>query len=65
MITKARVVLQHGKTTTDPIEFTDSHGIAVGNEYMLNLNGKTVEWKIIKIETTETTDGKVEPRTDD
>ena len=52
MITKAKVVLQHGKTSTDPTDLSDSRGIAVGNKYMLNLDGKTVEWTIACIVDT-------------
>lgn len=52
MITKAKVVLQHGKTSTDPVELSDSCGIAVGKKYMLNLDGKTVEWTITRIVDT-------------
>ena len=49
MITKAKVVLQHGNTATDPIDLSDNRGIAVGNKYMLNLDGRTVEWTITRI----------------
>lgn len=52
MITRAKVVLQHGKTSTDPVELSDSCGIAVGKKYMLNLDGKTVEWTITRIVDT-------------
>lgn len=52
MITKAKVVLRHGMTSTDPVEFSDSRGIAVGNKYMLNLDGRTVEWTIASVVDT-------------
>ena len=44
--------VQHGKTTTDPVDLSDSRGIAVGNRYMLNLDGKTVEWTIVSVVDT-------------
>ena len=49
VITKAKVVLQQGKTATDPMDLSDSRGIEVGNKYMLNLDGRTVEWTIARI----------------
>ena len=62
MIIKASVILQHGRISTDPTDFMDSRGIAVGNEYMLNLDGTTRLWKITKIVRDYAT---AEPSVDD
>lgn len=49
MITSAMVILRHGRKTIGPMKFTDSHGLAVGDEYLINLDGRTLEWRIQKI----------------
>ena len=50
MITKAKVVLQHGRTFTSEMDVSDIYGIEVGKSYMLNLDGTgTKEWKVSKI----------------
>jgi hypothetical protein len=52
MITEAYVILRCGRTQ-HRMKMTDSHGIAVGNEYFFNIDGSTKEWTIIKIESEE------------
>lgn len=50
MIKSAMVILRYGHRTMGPIKFTDSRGIAVGNEYMLNVDGHGIrEWRVDKI----------------
>ena len=50
MITKASVILQHGRVTVGPMDCSDKLGIEVGKSYMINLDGSgTKEWKVSKI----------------
>ena len=54
MITEAKVILKEldgHKRTRTWLSFYDSHGIAVGNEYLLDMmpNGQKTTWRVEKI----------------